>query len=225
MGSRGSHRDTIFPGSLGLNQPVEKVALPATTQRDRKIPIAGLAGPEPTPYGNDCKREVDVHESILEKPVQWEAEADGQGPQTVPRRHPARELTVGARAVKTIPESSVSSWKSFDRLFKLKFGQMDYVTVAEKKTGVKKGSPLVMIKRLIEPDINGQILSIQRIQHPHFLTSREMLSLEGNYFVAFEFMPLSLSELAACPLLNELRLASILGQVSFCLLYWSTPLT
>jgi hypothetical protein len=110
-------------------------------------------GPERAPYRNKRKREANVQDPTLENPAQWDTEADGQGPQTVPSRHPARELIGGARVVKTISESSVSSWKNFDRLFKLKFGQMDYVTVAEKSTDVSKDeSSLVMIKRLIEPN-------------------------------------------------------------------------
>ncbi|KFA66250.1 hypothetical protein S40285_10914 [Stachybotrys chlorohalonatus IBT 40285] len=215
MGLNEGHRNTIFPGSVGLSEPVEKVASTIDTQWGRKRPIAGLDAPESRPYRRDHKREVNTHYSALDIPAQRNPEGDGPDFQRIPPRHPARELTVDPQAVKAISESSSSGWKSFERLFQLKFGQMDYVTVAEKSTGLSKGeSSLVMIKHLLEPNIQGQILSIQRIQHPHFLTSREILSSEGSSFIAFEFMPLSLSELAACPLLNELRLASILGQVS-----------
>ncbi|KFA71047.1 hypothetical protein S40288_11808, partial [Stachybotrys chartarum IBT 40288] len=213
MGLNEGYRNTIFPGSVGLSEPVEKVASTFDTQSGRNRPIAGLDAPESRPYRRDHKREVVTHESTLEILKQWNPENDEPDIQRVPPRHPARELTVDPKAVKAISESSASGWNSFDRLFQLRFGQMDYVTVAEKTTGLSRNkSSLMMIKRLIEPNINNQILSIQRIQHPHFLTSREILSSEGSSFVAFEFMPLSLSELAACPLINELRLASILGQ-------------
>jgi hypothetical protein len=50
--------------------------------------------------------------------------------------------------------------------------------------------------------------------HPNFVSALDAFKFEGSVYVVFEHMPISLQYIAGNPYINELRLASILGQVS-----------
>ncbi|PIG82694.1 hypothetical protein AARAC_010894 [Aspergillus arachidicola] len=120
-------------------------------------------------------------------------------------QHYASEKPVAASVVHN------SIWKHYDKLFALQFGGGDYFTVAEKSAMNPEESPVIIVKRIAG---NDRIKTIQKIQHERFVRAQEFFTAENAYFVAFEFMPLSIAEFMGHPLMNELRLASILGQVS-----------
>ncbi|KAK6831688.1 hypothetical protein RU639_002588 [Aspergillus parasiticus] len=119
-------------------------------------------------------------------------------------QHYASEKPVAASVVRN------SIWKHYDKLFGLQFGSGDYFTVAEKSAMNPEESPVIIVKRIAG---NDRIKTIQKIQHERFVRAQEFFTAENAYFVAFEFMPLSIAEFMEHPLMNELRLASILGQV------------
>jgi hypothetical protein len=56
---------------------------------------------------------------------------------------------------------------------------------------------------------------LQRTHHPNFVSALDAFRFEQSLYVVFEHMPISLQHIAGNPYMNELRLASILGQVSF----------
>ncbi|KAK3391290.1 hypothetical protein B0H63DRAFT_364546, partial [Podospora didyma] len=103
-------------------------------------------------------------------------------------------------------------WACYRKLYKLQFGGSDYVTVAEWSS--QEETALLMIQQLTGPSARNQTMFVQSIDHRRFLRPREVISSSTAYHVAFEFMPLSLAEMAGNHLINELRLASIMGQVS-----------
>jgi hypothetical protein len=107
-----------------------------------------------------------------------------------------------------------SPWRHYEKLFKLQFGNSEYFTVAERTAVNPDESPVVIVKRVAGLEQHDRIQMIRKIKHKRFLRPREFFSDENACLVAFEFMPISIAEFAGHPLMNELRLASILGQVS-----------
>ena len=105
-----------------------------------------------------------------------------------------------------------SPWNSYEKLFALQFGENDYVTVAEKSRPVADQSPLVIVKKFVPG--SSCINTIQGFHHKQFVSPQDLYSTGGTVYAFFEFMPLSLAEIAGHPLMNDVRLASILGQVS-----------
>lgn len=110
-------------------------------------------------------------------------------------------------------ESYLSPWKTYERLYTLQFGDGDYFTVAETKAPAPDENPVVIVKTFAESSRDKVFEAIQRIQHPQFVSARRFFVFGDSAFTAFEFMPLSLSEIAGHPLMNDIRLASVLGQV------------
>ena len=104
-----------------------------------------------------------------------------------------------------------SPWNSYEKLYSLQFGENDYVTVAEKTRPEPDQSPLVIVKEFVPG--SGAINAIQKVHHKQFVSLQKLYSTGSTVCAFFEFMPLSLSEIAGHPLMNDLRLASILGQV------------
>lgn len=118
---------------------------------------------------------------------------------------------VKASATRTAP--SESPWKSYEKLFTLQFGEGNYYAVAEKRKPESKRSPVVMVKEFPQASGREAVKAIQKIRHEQFVTTRHVFARDGVCTVMFEYMPLSLSEMEGHPLLNDIRLASILGQV------------
>ncbi|KAK3938284.1 hypothetical protein QBC46DRAFT_410348 [Diplogelasinospora grovesii] len=112
------------------------------------------------------------------------------------------------------PVAHHSPWKNYQRLFKVKFGDAEYFTVAEKfLPSANDKNSLVIIKSFLGHRAQNQIQSIQKVRDASFVTALEIFKVDDGFSVVFEFMHMSLSEIAGNPLLNELRVASILGQV------------
>ena len=104
-----------------------------------------------------------------------------------------------------------SPWNSYEKLYTLQFGENDYVTVAERSRPEPDKSPLVIVKEFV-PE-SSAVDAIQKVHHKQFVRLQKLYSTGSTVCAFFEFMPLSLSEIAGHPLMNDLRLASILGQV------------
>jgi hypothetical protein len=69
------------------------------------------------------------------------------------------------------------------------------------------------VKQFAASKRDDLLASVQNIQHDRFVKTKEFLIETTSLFILFEFMPLSTAEIMRHPLINELRLASILGQV------------
>jgi hypothetical protein len=108
-------------------------------------------------------------------------------------------------------------WATYTKLYSLQFGASDYYPVAEQKHQRKESNldenPVVIIKTFNGSATLDNIQDIKRIKHKNFVSIRNILLVGSDISVAFEFMPLSLSEIAGNPLIDDLRLASILGPV------------
>jgi len=86
--------------------------------------------------------------------------------------------------------------------------------VAEKLSPtINEDNSVVLIQSLSGSDVQNQIRSLQQIRHANFVTALEAFQVDNAWLVAFEYMPISLSEFAGNPLLDEIRVASIMGQV------------
>jgi hypothetical protein len=128
---------------------------------------------------------------------------------------PSSRTTRNARVEKpaTGSATSESPWEYYDRLFKLRFGDSDYFTVAEGSKIDPNESPVVLVKTFGASKQDDLVSHIQEIQHERFVNVKEFFQEKGICYVFFEFMPLSVAEIMGHPLMTEIRLASILGQV------------
>lgn len=127
----------------------------------------------------------------------------------------SNRMTQNARMEKPPAGSATSEspWEYYDRLFKLRFGDSDYFTVAEASKINPNESPVVLVKTFGASKQDDLISHIQEIQHERFVKVREFFQEKGICFAFFEFMPISAAEITGHPLMTEIRLASILGQV------------
>lgn len=123
-------------------------------------------------------------------------------------------------ASRLVPILYVSPWTKYGKCFELQFGSNPYVVVAgPSATAADSDSDTVLVQRLRGINEQVQVQSIQRIQHPSFLAAQEIFYCEEVFSVSFDFMPISLAELAGNPLLADIHLACILGQVLEGLVY------
>ena len=108
-----------------------------------------------------------------------------------------------------------SPWTAYTSLYTLQFGDGEYFTIAEKKRPDPDKCPVVIVKCFSGPSAESRIQAIRRIHSTAFVTMRQVFSTANKSYALFDFMPLSLAEIAGHPLVDDLRLASILGQVSY----------
>lgn len=105
-------------------------------------------------------------------------------------------------------------WDTCVELYSLQFGNSNYFPVVEQTQSLSDEHPIYIVKQFSGVNVEERLNFIQQIKHELFVQPRHIFSIESERFVTFEFMPLSLAELEGNPLMNDLRLASILGQVS-----------
>ncbi|KAJ4156158.1 hypothetical protein LMH87_001371 [Akanthomyces muscarius] len=110
-------------------------------------------------------------------------------------------------------------WDTCVELYSLQFGNSDYFSIVEQTQPLSDEYPIYIVKRFSGINVEERMNFIQQIKHELFVQPRHIFSVENERFVTFEFMPLSLAELEGNPLMNDFRLASILGQVVQGLLY------
>ncbi len=115
------------------------------------------------------------------------------------------------------PLAPKSPWQTYKKVFDLQLGDKDYFTIAEKKSLNVEGNSVVIVKTFTGSKAESHIQAIRGIQHNRFVNAQLFFTSDDKYLVSFEFMPLALCEVANNPLLDDLRMASILGQVSLCL--------
>jgi hypothetical protein len=118
----------------------------------------------------------------------------------------------GFRASKYIMMKEGSPWRSYRKIYQLRLGVGDRVTVAECKT---HPFDLITIRSFSGPEVEDKLNMLQRIQHHNFVSALDGFRFEQSIYIVFEHMPISLLFVAGNPYIDELRLASILGQVSF----------
>jgi len=224
-----ANRNTIFPGSHQWANTFTSLALPSSIKKQPKpddlfltnrTGVGGLRS-----YSEEKDR--DVSEPIRRakgnnEPVITATESTGI------RKSPEIDVYKSVGAIQASP------WRRYQQLYKLQFGNnSEYITVAELKSPALHGTSssddnlstgrdsfsrnnfsVVMIKSFYGPDAKTQLQSIRQIRHEKFLHLQELFWFENTFLGIFKFMPLSLHEMATgTPAVNEIRLASILGQV------------
>ncbi|KAJ2981007.1 hypothetical protein NQ176_g2290 [Zarea fungicola] len=119
----------------------------------------------------------------------------------------------------TPPVVHKSLWDSYNELYSIQFGNGDYFPVAQRTKLQPDEHSLCIVKRFSGVNVEERIHAFQRIKHQQFVQAQKLFSQQNDLFVAFEFMPVSLAEVEGNPLLDDLQLASILGQIVNVLLY------
>ncbi|KAH7111053.1 kinase-like domain-containing protein [Dendryphion nanum] len=110
-------------------------------------------------------------------------------------------------------------WRSYERIYQLRLGVGDHIHVAERKS---PPFDIVTIRSWSGPHIEDKLHVLQRIRHPNFVSAFDAFRFEQSLYIVFEHMPISLQHVAGNPYINELRLASILGQILEGLAYLET---
>jgi hypothetical protein len=133
----------------------------------------------------------------------------------------------GVRAHEYITRKAESPWRSYEEIYQLRLGVgldgvgLDRVIVAQRRSPPFN---LVTVRRFVGPAVEDKFHMLQRIQHArapslrgnaNFVSALGAFEVEKSLYVVFEHMPISLHYIAGNPYINELRLAAILGQVSF----------
>ncbi len=121
----------------------------------------------------------------------------------------------GKQALDHIPTIEGLPWKVYEKIYNLRLGESEPVTVAERK-GIS--CELVSIRRISGAAVDQRLEMIRLIQHKNFVTAHEVYR-NDDYYVVFEHMHLSLQEIVANPYLNDARLAAIVGQILVALAY------
>ena len=112
----------------------------------------------------------------------------------------------------------LSPWDTYEKLGELRLGVEDWVTVAQRSQPLANVSNslsnLVVVRKYSGSDAHSRLQRLQQIRHTNIVSVREIFAFEGASHVIFEHMVICLSQVAGNLLLNEIRLAAILGQVN-----------
>lgn len=130
--------------------------------------------------------------------------------ETLPGHH---ECSTSGQTAATRTVLSESPWACYNELYSLQFGTSVYFPIAERKQFSPEDNPLCIVKSFSGANAKECIQSVQRIRHQQFVQALDFFFVQEEYFVVFEYMPLSLAEVAGNLLMDDLRLASIMGQV------------
>jgi hypothetical protein len=171
--------------------------------------------------GSDTKQaEVNIDRTAARQDdAKWKAresvsssDSDAIDPKTgLMRLRLVEAVNSGVRAHEYIMTKDESPWRSYERIYQLRLGVGDRVNVAERKS---PPFDIVTVRSFSGPRIEDKLYMLQRIRHPNFVLAFDAFKFEQSLYIVFEHMPISLQHIAGNPHINELRLASILGQVS-----------
>ena len=102
-----------------------------------------------------------------------------------------------------------SPWGSFEPIYDLKLG--DFVTVAIRNTPERE---IVIVKTLSGPGKDERLEVTRQVRHRNFLGLKDIFDYEGVFHNVFEFVPICLFHLVACPAYpTASQLAAIIAQV------------
>lgn len=123
----------------------------------------------------------------------------------------AEEKLDGPR-LRTIPVAFESPWDKYNPAFKIQFGGEESYTVAEREREPKSedGTRLALVKQVRDLKSNE---FTRVVEHACIVACQDVFHKAGHFYIVYSFMPLSLSQLQANPLLTEKSLAAILRQI------------
>lgn len=212
MASETHKRNTIFPGSRGWSDHFDNLTSSSPRSQGRLPSGQTLLKLRDSKKNRSSNRHEEDYQPEESGAVRRDDRASTPGsgvPAVNVTKARKTPITKAHELGAVVPEPL---GKKYRKLYKVQFGDSTYFLVAQ-DAGSSQHGQLVIIQKLFGDDVEDQVRSIQQIRHPRFLVCREVFSFEGSSAVAFEFISLSLAELAGNPLLDELILASILGQV------------
>jgi hypothetical protein len=111
--------------------------------------------------------------------------------------------------METVLMKSSSPWDYYVKIYSLRLGEHDPVTVAEKKGD---SFDLVSVSRC-QGLSEDQLELLRLIQHPNFVTVKEVYHEQDGWHIVAEHISRSLQEAVGNPFLDSLKLAAIMGQV------------
>lgn len=120
-----------------------------------------------------------------------------------------KAVRAGVRAHEYVEIKHESPWKSFQKVYELKFD--NYNTVA-----IRKALPceVVTVKGFTESEVDEKLDMLQRIRHENFVAFLGSFQFEQGSYAVLEHVPVSLAQIVASPPYpTELQLAAMLGQV------------
>ncbi|KAF2113725.1 hypothetical protein BDV96DRAFT_601202 [Lophiotrema nucula] len=126
------------------------------------------------------------------------------------------------RAHEYVRSTSISPWQSYKELYKLRLDLENWVMVVEKKKSVNYSTQsrrdpfanLGLIRAIRGPDVEEKLEMLKAIQHKGFLLPLQIFRQGRLAHVSHDYMATPLSNLAGNPLLDELQVAAILGQLN-----------
>ncbi|OCK73972.1 hypothetical protein K432DRAFT_398460 [Lepidopterella palustris CBS 459.81] len=104
----------------------------------------------------------------------------------------------------------ISPWTNYEESYELRLGVDNRVVVA-----VQKDFPFdeVTVRKFSVSKVPGRLRLFKQDRHGNVVNILDTFRFEEMIYVIYEHMPLSLHHIANSPLLDEIRLAAILGQV------------
>jgi len=116
-----------------------------------------------------------------------------------------------------------SPWQKYAKFYDIRLGADDiFATVAERRdksesslTREEAFKNLVLVKSFIGPNVEESLRKFEQIHDTSIVSPLEVFRLGGTCYVVFEYMAFSLYYVAGHPMIDEIRLAAIIGQVSF----------
>ena len=106
-----------------------------------------------------------------------------------------------------------SPWKTYKHLYTIALDSDRDLVVAEKITLDPGDTSLVSIRSFSDPDLSEKIRFIRQVRHEKIVSALGIFHAKDEFYAVFEFLPLSIFDIVGHNHLNEVRLASILGQV------------
>ena len=126
----------------------------------------------------------------------------------------------GIRAHKYLETVQASPWKTYVKLFDIRLGEENiFVTVAERKNAQYSTltedplSDLALVESFSGPRVEEKLREIQKTRNTNIVSPLNIFRVDGDCYVAFEYMAYSLYYITGSPLLDEIRLAAVVGQV------------
>ena len=124
----------------------------------------------------------------------------------------SKAVRAGIRAYEYVETKTESPWRSFHRVFELRYE--DFKTVTARKA---HPCELVVVQKL---ESSEQLDLLQQLRHENIVPFFESFRSEDRIYAILEYIPVSLAQIVASPPYpTEPQLAVILGQAS-----WSDPL-
>lgn len=132
---------------------------------------------------------------------------------------PENAFTSGGGAVRArAPDKvdGISPREHYRKCFRISLGFNKNIAAVQKRLATStKDTQGALLWKLSGPNARDEVAMVQSIKHENFVKALAIYGEGDDLTIAFEFVPISLSEVVANRRLDESELACILKQVSF----------